>query len=691
VAPALSPLVPSPSDITLLAFLAMAGAYLFGAAGALVVARPAATRRLTAIAAIVGATAALVLAGGVLVGGAPFTLHVPDLLSPGGGLALRLDALGAFFLVLIGVGTLPAALYGAGYTAAYEGRYSLRWLGAMLNLFLLTMSLVVLADNVLTFLLMWEAMSLTSYFLVMTEHDGADTAAAGGWYLAMTHAGLALILLAFVMLMPAGSSSAFAELRTTGATLSPAARSLVFTLAVLGFGSKAGLVPLHVWLPRAHPAAPSHVSALMSGVMVKLGVYGVLRVTLDLLGDGPAWWGGLLIALGAASALLGVLYALMEDDLKRLLAYSTVENVGLVFIGVGAGLLFASLDQEASAVLALAAALFHALNHTAFKSLLFLGAGAVLHGAGTRNMNRLGGLIRVMPWTAACFLIGALAIGGLPPLNGFVSEWLLFQALLPALASSAPLVPPLMTLAVGALALTAGLAATGFVKAFGITFLALPRSPEAAGAHEAPASMRAAMAGLAALCALLGVGAVVVLPSLAAILRGYGGLSDRPADLAAGLSISLPHAFGGMSPPLVAFGLAVATAGVWLAVRLGGDRRLRRGDTWGCGRIGQTPRMEYTSTAFAEPLRRVFAELYRPTEDLTVDVHPESRYFVQSIAYRSEIVPWFERYLYAPLVRRIGAWADRTRAIQSGSAHGYLAYLVIALLVLLAIGLARSG
>jgi hydrogenase-4 component B len=691
VAPALSPLVPSPSDITLLAFLALAGAYLFGAAGALVVARPAATRRLTAVAAIVGATAGLVLAGGVLVGGAPFTLHVPDLLSPGGGLALRLDALGAFFLVLIGVGTLPAALYGAGYTAAYEGRYSLRWLGAMLNLFLLTMSLVVLADNVLTFLLMWEAMSLTSYFLVMTEHDGADTAAAGGWYLAMTHAGLALILLAFVMLMPAGSGSAFAELRTTGATLSPAARSLVFTLAVLGFGSKAGLVPLHVWLPRAHPAAPSHVSALMSGVMVKLGVYGVLRVTLDLLGDGPAWWGGLLIALGAASALLGVLYALMEDDLKRLLAYSTVENVGLVFIGVGAGLLFASLDQEASAVLALAAALFHALNHTAFKSLLFLGAGAVLHGAGTRNMNRLGGLIRVMPWTAACFLIGALAIGGLPPLNGFVSEWLLFQALLPALASSAPLVPPLMTLAVGALALTAGLAATGFVKAFGITFLALPRSPEAAGAHEAPASMRAAMAGLAALCALLGVGAVVVLPSLAAILSGYGGLSDRPADLAAGLSISLPHAFGGMSPPLVAFGLAVATAGVWLAVRLGGDRRLRRGDTWGCGRIGQTPRMEYTSTAFAEPLRRVFAELYRPTEDLTVDVHPESRYFVQSIAYRSEIVPWFERYLYAPLVRRIGAWADRTRAIQSGSAHGYLAYLVIALLVLLAIGLARSG
>ena len=677
-------------ELERLAFLVMIAAYLAGAVCALAFRSPAATRHATAGGALVGAAAGLGLAARVLATGEPFVLSVPALLSPGGGMALRLDALGAFFLVLIGVGALPAAVYGVGYTAAYAGRYSLRWLGAMFNLFLLTMSLVVLADNVLTFLLVWEGMSLTSYFLVMTEHDGADTAAAGGWYLAMTHAGLALILIAFVMLMPAGPGSTFAELRLIAAGLSPAARGVVFALAVLGFGSKAGLVPLHVWLPRAHPAAPSHVSALMSGVMVKLGVYGVLRFTLDLLGEGPAWWGGLLLALGAASALVGVLYALMEDDLKRLLAYSTVENVGLVFIGTGAGLLFGALGQEAHAMLALAAALYHALNHTAFKSLLFLGAGAVLHGAGSRNMNRLGGLIHAMPWTAACFLLGALAIGGLPPFNGFVSEWLLFQSLLPAIASSAPLVPPLMTLAVGALALTAGLAAAGFVKAFGITFLALPRSPEAVGAHEAPATMRLAMAALGGLCALLGVGAFAVLPRLASVLDDYAGLGGAP-PLTVGLTVSLPGAFGGMSPPLVALGLGVAGAGVWLAVRLGAARRLRVGDTWGCGRIGQTPRMEYTSTAYAEPLRRVFAELYRPTEDLTVDVHPESRYFVQSIAYRSEIVPWFERYLYAPLVHRIGAWADRTRAIQSGSAHGYLAYLVIALLVLLAIALARSG
>jgi hydrogenase-4 component B len=681
----------TPSDLSLPAFGVMVAAYLLGAAGSLAIGAPALNRQLTAGAAIVGALAGLALAASVLAGGEPLALHVPALLSPGGGLALRLDALGAFFVVLIGLGAAPAALYGAGYTAAYAGRYSLRWLGAMLNLFLLTMTLVVLADNVLTFLLLWEAMSLTSYFLVMTEHDGADTAAAGGWYLAMTHVGLALILTAFVMLMPpAGATSTFAELRRTAETLSPTARGVVFTLAVLGFGGKAGLVPLHVWLPRTHPAAPSHVSALMSGVMVKLGVYGVLRFALDLLGGGPPWWGGLLLLLGAVSALLGVLYALMEDDLKRLLAYSTVENVGLVFLGAGAGLLFAGLGQAPAAVLALAAALYHALNHAAFKSLVFLGAGAVLHATGTRDMNRLGGLIRGMPWTAACFLLGALAIAGLPPLNGFVSEWLLFQSLLPAIQSTTPLLPPLMTLAVGALALTAGLAAACFVKAFGITFLAIPRSAAAESAHEASVAMRVAMSALAGACVLLGLGSVVVLPAIAAVLGGYAGLGQAP-PLAIGLSLTVPRGFGGMSPPLVAVGLAVVAGGAWLGVRLAAERRLRRADAWGCGRIGQTARMEYTSTAFAEPLRRVFGELYRPTEDLTIDVHPESRYFVQSRMYRSEIVPWFERYLYTPLVTRITAWAERTRALQSGSAHVYLAYLVVALVALLAIALTRSG
>jgi hydrogenase-4 component B len=432
------------------------------------------------------------------------------------------------------------------------------------------------------------------------------------------------------------------------------------------------------------------VSALMSGVMIKLGVFGLLRVGLDLLGGGPAWWGALLIGLGALSAVLGVLYALMENDLKRLLAYSSVENVGLVFIGIGTSFLFLSLGTIPAATLALSAGLYHALNHAAFKGLLFLGAGSVLHATHTRDMNRLGGLIRRLPWTALCFLIGSMAIAGLPPLNGFVSEWLLFQSLLPGIGSAAPFVAPLMTLAVGILALTGGLAAAGFVKAFGITFLAIPRSAAAEHAHEAPLSMRVGMTILAAVCAGFGLAAVPIMSILGSVLPSRAGF-PTVAPVLGSVMLSAPGAFGQMSPLLVALGLVMVTAGVWVGIRLfATGPRLRVADTWGCGRITQTARMEYTSTAFAEPLRRVFAELYRPTKDLSIDFHPESRYFVQSIEYRSEILPWFERYLYAPVVARVRWWALRTRAIQSGSAHAYLTYLVIALLGLLVVLLARG-
>jgi formate hydrogenlyase subunit 3/multisubunit Na+/H+ antiporter MnhD subunit len=671
--------------VILLFFLVLAG-YAFGATAAVLSPAGAAARRFTATGAVVGGAAGLALALAVFAGGAPFALAAPKLLSVADGLAFRLDALGALFLALVGLVAIPCGIYGAAYSEAYEGRYSLRLLGAMLNLFLLTMSLVPCAGNVLTFLLMWEGMSLTSYFLVMTETDEPDTILAGGWYLAMTHGGLALVLAAFLLLAAGAATTAFGDLRAAAAALSPATRSAVFLLALLGFGSKAGLIPLHVWLPRAHPAAPSHVSALMSGVMIKLGVYGLLRVGLDLLGGGPAWWGALLIGLGALSAVVGVLYALMENDLKRLLAYSSVENIGLVFIGIGTGFLFLSLGVTSAALLALAAALYHVLNHAAFKGLLFLGAGSVLHATHTRDMNRLGGLIRRLPWTAFYFLTGSLAIAGLPPLNGFVSEWLLFQSLLPGIGSPVPLVAPLMTLAVGVLALTGGLAAAGFVKAFGITFLAIPRSPAAEHAHEAPLSMWVGMGILAAACAGLGLAAGFILPALAGALTGLAGLPAPASRLGSALSLSTPGGFARMSPALVALGLILVGGGVWLGVRvLGAGRRLRVGETWGCGRVVQTPRMEYTSTAFAEPLRRVFAELYRPTQDLSIDFHPESKYFVQSIEYRSEIVPWFERYLYTPLIERMRLWAVGARAIQSGSVHAYLTYLVIALVGLLAL------
>ena len=672
-------------------FLLMVGGYGAGALGALLRCRGGAARALTAAGAMVGAAAGLGLGLDVLLAGAAFGLELPALLTIAGGFALRLDALGAFFLVVISLVAVPAALYGAAYSEVYEGRRALPLLGVMLNLFLLTMSLVSLADNVVTFLAAWEGMSLTSYFLVMTESDEPETLRAGGWYLAMTQFGLAFLLATFLLLAGDGGTS-FGELRAAAPSLSPAVRAAVFLLALVGFGSKAGLVPLHVWLPLAHPAAPSHVSALMSGVMIKMGVYGLLRVGLDLLGGGPAWWGGLVLAAGALSALLGVLYALMEHDLKRLLAYHSVENIGIIFIGLGAGWMFQSYGLGTLAALGFVGGLYHTINHACFKSLLFLGAGGVLHATGSRNMEELGGLIKRMPRTALFFLVGAAAISALPPLNGFVSEWLVFQALLGGAAIPRSEVAVLMPVAVALLALTSGLAAACFVKAFGITFLGMPRSGEADRAREVPLAMQCGMAVLALACVALGLGAFAMVPALGAVLAGQSGMPPVAVAFSLRLPLEVPGAVGRMSPTFLLLGLVLLLAAVPLALRLfGAARGLRVSDTWGCGRIAQTPRMQYTATAFAEPLRRVFAELYRPTEDLSIDFHPDSRYFVQSIEYRTRILPWFERYLYEPVIAWVKVWAARARAVQSGSVHAYLGYLVAALVALLGLLMLWAG
>jgi hydrogenase-4 component B len=665
-------------------FVVMVLGYAAGAAGALTGPTPRGARGVAAAGAIVGSGAGLVLGLDAVIRGTAFQLEIPQLLAVAGGISLRLDRLGAFFLLIVDAIALPAVLFGATYSRIYEGHYSLRLLGAMLNLFLLTMSLVPFADNVVTFLLFWEGMSVTSYFLVMTESDRRETRRAGLWYLAMTHGGLVLLMTAFLLLGATAPSTGFGDLRSAAGALPPAVRNAVFVLALLGFGSKAGVVPLHVWLPLAHPAAPSHVSALLSGVMIKMGVYGVVRVALDLLGGGPPWWGGVVLAVGAVSALLGVLYALMEHDLKRLLAYHSVENVGIIFLGLGAGLMFQSYGMESLALVGLVAGLYHTLNHACFKGLLFLGAGAVLHATHTRNMEELGGLIKGMPRTALCFLVGAAAISGLPPLNGFVSEWLVFQALLGGSQLPRPELALIMALAVAMLALTSGLAAACFVKAFGITFLAMPRSDHAARAREVPPTMWLGTTALALACVGLGVGPTLVVPVLGGVMAGLGGLPEGLVPAMPGLTLTVPGTVGAIAPAALAVGLALVPLAVVAAFRLGAaDRRVRTGDTWGCGRIGQTSRMEYTATAFAEPLRRVFAELYRPTEDLSIDFHPESRYFVQSIAYRSEVHPWIERLLYAPAVSLLRRTAFGVRRLQAGSLHLYLLYMVLALVALL--------
>jgi hydrogenase-4 component B len=654
-------------------------AYAAGALIALVVVG-ALGRGLVAACALTGALAGVALGARCLGTALPPTLSASFL--PLTGFMLRVDGLSAFFLILIGVVGGAIAVYGFGYSAAYEGRYSLRLLGAMLNVLLLSLSVQVMADNALTFLLAWEAMSLSAYMLVLTEHDRPDAVRAARWYIAVTHAGFAALVAMFLLLSVGDLTTSFAAMRS--AALAPRVRDAAFLLGLFGFGAKAGVVPLHVWLPMAHPVAPSHVSALMSGVVIKMGVYGLLRVTLDLLAGGPAWWGGLVLGVGVVSALLGVLYALMEHDLKRLLAFHSVENIGIIFIGIGAGLMFQSYALPTLAALGIVGGLYHTLNHACFKGLLFLGAGSVLHAIGTRNMEEMGGLIKRMPRTALFFLVGACAISALPPLNGFVSEWLVFQALLGGSAIPQPEVAVIMPIAVAMLALTSGLAAACFVKAFGITFLAIPRSPRAERAHEAPRSMQVGMAWLALTCVALGLAPSFLVPVLGAALPGPAGGAPVAVTFTLGLPLRVPGAVGEMSPPLLALGLLRVLALVPLAMWLGGaERRLRVGDTWGCGRIGQTPRMEYTATAFAEPLRRVFAELYRPTKDLSIDFHPASKYFVQSIEYRSEIHPWFERVLYDPLLRALGVASTWARRLQGGSLHLYLVYMTLALIALL--------
>jgi len=662
----------------------MAGGYAAGACLAAVMPSPRAARVVTALGAVTGCVGGLIAAVTVVATGRPVEASFSMLVAAAGGMVFRLDLLGALFLALVSSVGLLAAIYGVTYTADYDGRRSLNLFGVMFSGFLLGMSLVVCAANIFTFLLAWEVMAVTSYFLVMTDNEDPDTRQAGLWYVAMTHFGLVLLLPMFLLMAPAADATTFADLRAGAAVLPAAVRNVVFLLALVAFGSKAGIIPLHVWLPRAHPAAPSHVSALMSGVMIKLGVYGLLRITVDFLGTGPAWWGGLVLLAGSLSALGGVLYALTDNDLKRLLAYSSIENVGVIFLGIGAGLVLQSYGLHALALAGFGAALLHTVNHAGFKALLFLASGNVLQQTHTRNMEQMGGLVKGMPQTAALFLIGSAAAAALPPLNGFASEWMVFQALLSGAQIPPPGGPIGTPLAVGVLALTSGLAAACFVKAFGISFLAMPRSERAARAREPHWSASAVMAVLAIGCVLLGLTAPRAVSGMYEIIRTVSPLTAAaPAIAPSHVWLLAPGGIAQVSPLLMAFLLVsvgvIAVAAIWVR---GLD--LRYADTWGCGRIRQTPRMEYTSSAFAEPLRRIFSELYRPTEDLSISAHPESRYFVRSITYTSHVVPWFEKVFYDPATHRIQALATQVRRLQGGSVHLYLLYVATALMVALA-------
>ena len=632
------------------------------------------TRALYGVAALLGIACGAVGLGGMR--GATWSIRTVSIV-PLGGLELAMDPLAGLFLALVGFSSAAASLYAVGYAGSRRegGGAYLAFVGAL--------AVVPLAANAMTFLLAWEVMALASWLLVLDRRDTPEARHAGWVYAVMTHAGLACLLAGMLLLAAHTGSLRFADWRAAAPGLAPAVRDAVWILLALGFAGKAGVIPLHVWLPLAHPAAPSHVSALMSGVMIKLGIYGLLRAGLEWAAPGPAWWGGALLLLGTVSAVIGILYALVEADLKRLLAFSSIENVGVILIGVGGAFLFARAGVDTLATLAFAAALYHTVNHAAFKVLLFLGAGAVVHATGTRNMEAYGGLIKKMPWTAACFLVGAMSISALPPLNGFVSEWLTFQALIQSVRLAQPGVNLMFAVGIAGLALTAGLAAACFVKAFGITFLALPRTEAASTAPEATASMRIAMTALAVACVGLGLGAGVIVPVLSEVASQTLGSPAAPLR-GDWLTFEVAGHFAGLSPVMIAGALAVGLAApVAFLGAAGSPRRSRLGDTWGCGRILQTARMEYTAAAFADPFKRVFRFFYRPARRLERDVHPQARFFVQRIEYTNPARPLFEEWLYGPLLRamRLGiGWGEH---LQSGNASAYLAYIFAVILVLL--------
>lgn len=633
---------------------------------------------LTALCGLSGLLAAI----GVLATGRPVRAELPHLL-PFAGLSFRLDPLGALFVLAVGGVVIAAAVYGIGYT---RDHLSSRSFQALVPAFALTLLLVPAASSMGTFLLVWELMALTSLLLVLADQRRSpDARDAAMWYGVMTHLGFIALLLMFSLLAAHSGNGSFLAIERSSSTMDPALRSLVFILALVGFGSKAGMVPLHAWLPRAHPEAPSHVSALMSGVMVKLGVYGIVRVGFGLLGGGPSWWWVVLLVLGAASALFGILQAIASTDLKRMLAYSTTENVGLILIGVGAAGLFTTTGHRILAAAALGAVLLHVINHAAFKALLFLAAGSVVHGAGERDLDRLGGLMRRMPVTGAMFALGAVAIAALPPLNGFASEWLLLQSLIRGADSQAVVVAIAVPLAIAVVALTAGLTAATFVKATGTGFLALPRSPEAEAATESPRSMLVGMGFLASVCVFLGVGVGVLGPGIGRAVGAVGGVSKPAPFRVHGTTLSPPWQVVGTSVALaVALVLGVGVILVLLRFLPSGGRR-RRAENWGCGRTQQTARMEYTASSFAEPLVRVFDDVLHPDLDIDVTHRQESQYYVEKIRLRVGIRDAFEEHLYRPVLNGITAWGIWARGLQNGSVHRYLGYAFAALLILLVV------
>ncbi|PWC36086.1 hydrogenase 4 subunit B [Azospirillum sp. TSO35-2] len=599
---------------------------------------------------------------------------------------LRLDPLAGLMITVISLLSLVAWVYGFAYVREYAGR----GIGAMaffMNAFIASMMLVVAADNGFWFLIFFEMMSLASYFLVIFDQDD-EAVGAGFLYFLVAHGGSVLIMAAFFLMANQAGSFDFAAFRAH--PLPAPLDSVAFLLAFVGFGAKAGMIPLHIWLPRAHPAAPSHASALMSGVMIKIGIFGIVKVGIDLLGAsaGPSMlgWGLLVLAFGAVSSVLGVVYALAEHDIKKLLAYHSVENIGIILLGVGVGMIGMALHQPVLAVLGLMAGLYHLLNHAVFKGLLFLGAGSTIFRMHTKDMEKMGGLARNMPWTALSFLVGALAISAIPPLNGFVSEWYTYQALFAAALNGTPLVAFAAPIAAVMLALTGALAVMCFVKAYGIMFAGAPRSHHAEEAREAPFAMVAGMVMLAVACVVLGLFAPLIAPVMGRIAASTIGVA--PVTLAVGATL-LPGdpQQATLSTPLIAILLlALATLPIALKAVFSSRRGVTRraAAPWAAGYLPDS-HMPATAGSFAQPIRMFFAPLYTMRRTIAGRWTGVALGFERVITLARRTEPLADRALIAPIGEAVDAGGKWLQVIQGGDFRIYCLYIVAALIALLAL------
>jgi hydrogenase-4 component B len=668
-----------------LAYAAVFSAVLSGVAAALIKPKRRLSRTVPFVFLAIAGLTTTVAGGWALLGGVTATdrlaLGLPWL-----KWHVRLDPLSGFFLVLLGTLVFAVALYGPRYVREFtrtEADAPLWPMGVSTAVFVLGMQMLLLADDAFTFMVFWEMMSVGGYLLVAYQHHHSANRHAAFLFLLLSHVGALVILIAFGVLAAFGGGFTFDDMRA--ATLSPLWATAAFAFAFAGFGTKAGVVPLHAWLPEAHPVAPSHISALMSGAMIKMGIYGIVRVAYDLIGAVQWQWGVAVLLLGTASALLGVLYALMQHDLKRLLAYHSIENIGIILIGLGLSMIFFDTGHEVLGTLGLVAALYHTLNHALFKGLLFLGAGAVLARTHEHDLEHMGGLIRRMPVTAFMFLVGCVAISALPPFNGFVSEWLTFQTALQAASLGNGVLRAIIPITAALLALAAALAAACFVKAYGVAFLGRPRTRHVSRAREVAPSMLVGMGLLAVACLALGV-----LPTFA--IDAMSPLTEMlvhtrlPAATAQGWLWLTPidPKVASYSPPFV----VLAIAFVFLLGYVFLKRRAkpaRTGDAWDCGFGGLTARMQYTSTAFSMPIRRIFAPAWKVEEHVEITpaatAAPLPR--AQTIRYRLHVLDWSWLKGYLPIGRLVLAAARRIGVIQTGSIHTYLIYSLLTLLLFL--------